>query len=74
MAEISRVYDPEGVYFVTFTVHQWVDVFTRPVYVELLPEYLRYCQQNIGLQTYSRVVMRNHCHLIVSVIMLIWQT
>jgi putative transposase len=52
---------------VTFTVHQWVDVFSRAVYVELLLENLRYCQQNKGLQIYAWVVMSNHCHLIISV-------
>ena len=67
MAETYRVYDPGGVYFVTFTVHQWVDVFSRSVYVELLLENLRYCQQNKGLQIYAWVVMSNHCHLIISV-------
>jgi len=67
MAETYRVYDPGGVYFVTFTVHQWVDVFTRPVYIELLLENLRYCQKNKNLEIYAWVIMSNHCHLIISV-------
>ena len=67
MAETYRVYDPGGVCFVTFTVHQWVDVFSRAVYVQLLLENLRYCQQNKGLQIYAWVIMSNHCHLIISV-------
>ena len=66
MAETYRVYDPAGVYFVTFTVHQWVDVFTRLVYVEILLENIRYCQQHKGLQIYTWVVISNHCHLIAS--------
>jgi len=36
MGETYRVYDQEGVYFVTFTVHQWVYVFSRAAYVEIL--------------------------------------
>lgn len=36
MAHAYRVYDQEGVYFVTFTVHQWVDIFTRRIYVDIL--------------------------------------
>ena len=67
MGETYRVYDPGGVYFVTFNVHQWVDVFSRAVYVELLLENLRYCKQNKGLQIYAWVIMSNHCHLIISV-------
>jgi len=55
MGETYRVYDQEGVYFVTFTVHQacqakgmGVDVFSRADYVEILLANLRYCQTNKG--------------------------
>ena len=63
-----KIYDQYSMYFVTFTVHQWVDVFTRPRYRELLIESLQYCQQNKGLRIYAWVVMSNHLHLIVSAI------
>jgi putative transposase len=66
MAFAYRVYDQYGVYFVTFTVHQWVDVFSRKDYVDILLENIRYCQKNKGLKVYSWVIMSNHCHLIVS--------
>ena len=65
MAHAYRVYDQEELYFVTFTVHQWVDVFTRYQYVDILLESLRYCQENKGLKIYAWVVMSNHCHLII---------
>jgi putative transposase len=51
-------------YFVTCTVHQWVDVFTRKVYIDLLLESLKYCQKNKGLEIYAWVIMSNHCHFI----------
>ena len=65
MAFAYRVHDEEGMYFVTFTVHQWVDVFTRKDYVEILLDNLRYCQLNKGLKIYAWVIMSNHCHLII---------
>ncbi len=65
MSFVYRVYDQEGIYFVTFTVHQWVDVFTRREYVELLLDNLRYCQAHKRLKIYAWVVMSNHCHLII---------
>lgn len=68
MAHSYRVYDQEGVYFVTFTVHQWVDVFTRQCYSDILLENLRYCQQQKGLKIYAWVIMSNHCHLILSTV------
>jgi REP element-mobilizing transposase RayT len=60
------VKDQTAIYFVTFTVHQWVDVFTRQLYVDILLESIRHCQQQKGLQVYAWVVMSNHCHLIIS--------
>lgn len=65
MAFAYRIYDQHAVYFLTFTVHQLADVFTRKQYVDLLLENLRYCQQNKGLKIYAWVIMSNHCHLIV---------
>ncbi len=56
--------DQGAVYFVTFTVHQWVDVFTRRVYSEILLESLKYCQEIKGLEVFSWVIMSNHSHLI----------
>lgn len=49
---------------VTFTVHQWVDVFTRRLYVDILLDSLRFCQLHKGLEIFGWVVMSNHCHLI----------
>lgn len=56
--------DPGAVHFVTFTVHQWVDVFTRTTYSELLLGSLEFCQKNKGLEIFAWVIMSNHCHLI----------
>jgi putative transposase len=66
MAYAYRVYDQNEVYFVTFTVHQWVDVFTRKEYIKILLDSLRYCQKHKGLRIFAWVIMTNHCHLIIS--------
>lgn len=60
-----QVKDQGAVHFVTFTVHQWADVFTRPIYVDALLESLRYCQKEKGLEIFAWVVMTNHCHFII---------
>lgn len=57
--------DPGAIHFVTFTVHQWVDVFTRQIYIEEVLKNLKFCQENKGLEIYAWVVMTNHCHLII---------
>ena len=61
-----RIKDQYGQYFITCTVHQWVDVFTRKEYVEILLDSLRFCQRQKGLKIYAWVIMTNHIHLIVS--------
>lgn len=54
-----------AMYFVTFTVHQWVDVFSRPCYRHILIDSLRYCQEQKGLDIFAWVLMSNHIHLII---------
>jgi putative transposase len=66
MAHSYSINDQHGVYFITNTVHQWLDVFTRAEFVEIILESLRYCQREKGLEIYAWVIMTNHIHLIVS--------
>ena len=52
-------------YFVTDTVVDWVDIFTRPKYKHIVLESLQYCQKHKGLIIYAWVLMSNHLHAIV---------
>ena len=58
--------DPNGLYFVTFTVVEWVDVFTRNEYRDIVLDSILHCQKEKGLEVYAWVIMSNHLHLIVS--------
>ena len=40
--------DQQGLSFLTFTVIDWIDVFTRPQYKDLILDSLRFCQQKKG--------------------------
>ena len=55
-----------NLHFMTDTVVDWVDIFTRPVYKHIVVESLQYCQQKKGLIIYAWVLMSNHLHTIVS--------
>ena len=66
MGYAYTIRDQQGQYFVTFTVHQWVDIFTRPDYVDILLDSVRYCQKNKGPLVYAWVIMSNHVHMIIS--------
>ncbi|CAN5150188.1 hypothetical protein BH23BAC1_BH23BAC1_41100 [soil metagenome] len=45
---------------------EWVDVFTRKEYIEVVLESLKYCQSEKGLTIYAWCIMTNHVHLIIS--------
>jgi putative transposase len=64
---MSRKYkflNKEGLYFVSFATVNWIDVFTRPVYNEIIVESLIYCQRNLGMELYCWCIMPSHVHLI----------
>lgn len=65
MSRKYKFHNPDGLYFVTFTVQGWVDVFTRNEYKNILIENLTYCQKNKGLEIFAYCFMSNHIHLIV---------
>lgn len=55
------------VYFITTTVVDWIDLFTRPVYKHVALESLNYCIQNKGIEIYAWVLMTNHLHLLAGI-------
>lgn len=61
-----KIRDQQGIYFITFAVVEWVDVFTRKEYADIIIENLRYCIQHKGLKLYAWCIMSNHVHLIAS--------
>lgn len=65
MSSKYKIRDQDKLYFITTSVVQWVDVFTRPVYKDIIVESLVYCQVNKGLEIYAWCIMTNHIHLIV---------
>jgi hypothetical protein len=38
-----QIREQDGVYYLTLQVIEWVDVFTRAVYKDIIVENLRYC-------------------------------
>ena len=54
------------VHFLTFTTIEWIDIFTKPEYFDLIINTFKYCQKNQGLLLYGFVIMTNHLHCMVS--------
>ena len=61
-----KIRKQEAIHFITFAVVNWVDVFTRCEYRDILLNSLRYCQMEKGLNIHSWVIMSNHVHFILS--------
>jgi len=58
--------DQNAIYFLTFTIVGWIDVFTRREYKLEIVDSLNYCIKNKGLNVYAWCIMTNHIHLIAS--------
>lgn len=63
-SENYRIRNQHSVYFLTFTVTDWVDVFTRRNYRDIIAESLAYCRKNKGLQLFAWCLMTNHIHMV----------
>lgn len=57
---------PGYLHFLTTTVVDFVDIFTRPHYRHIIVDSLKYCQDSKGLELYAWCLMSNHLHLIAS--------
>ena len=63
-SENYRIRNQHSVYFLTFTVTDWVDVFTRRNYRDIIAESLAYCRKNKGLKLFAWCLMTNHIHMV----------
>ena len=61
-----KIRNKKEIHFVTFAVVEWVDVFTRKVYRDILIESLKFCQKEKRLLLHGWCIMSNHVHLIAS--------
>ena len=61
-----KIRNQAAVHFITFAIVEWVDVFTRKDYRDILLESIRHCQSTRGLLLHGWCIMSNHLHLIVS--------
>lgn len=64
MSRNYKFLNPEGLYFISFAVVGWLDVFTGNEYKDLFIESLVYCQKNKGLEIHAWCIMTNHVHLV----------
>ena len=64
MSQGYQIYDQTSLYYLTFQVVKWVDIFTRLSYKEIITDSFTFCRDSKGLELYAYVIMTNHIHLI----------
>ena len=64
MSRKYKFYAEQGAYFISFSVINWIDVFTRELYFNEIISSLDYCRKNKGMQIYGYCIMPSHIHLI----------
>ncbi len=64
MSRKYKFYNQEGLYFVSFAVVYWLDVFVRDYYFITLLESLDYCRKNKGMEISAWCIMPSHVHLV----------
>ncbi|OWK72772.1 transposase [Flavobacteriaceae bacterium JJC] len=57
--------DQEKPNFVTCTIVDWIDIFTRKIYRDIIMNCFEFCIKNKGMVLFGYVIMSNHIHLIV---------
>ena len=61
-----KIRNQAAIHFITFAVVEWVDVFTRKEYCDIVLESIRHCQNERGLLVHAWCIMSNHLHLVIS--------
>ena len=56
--------DQSKAHFITATVVDWVDVFSRKIYRDSIIDCLNFYVKNKGMLVYGYVIMSNHIHLV----------
>lgn len=64
MSRNYKFHNPDGLYFISFAVVGWLDVFIRNEYKDLFLESVRFCQKEKGLEIHAWCIMSSHVHLV----------
>ena len=55
---------PQDCSYLTFNVVDWIDVFIRPTYKQIIVDALNYCIETKKFTVYAWCLMTNHLHML----------
>ncbi|MBS1600827.1 MAG: transposase [Bacteroidetes bacterium] len=65
---MSRKYkfrDQDQLYFISFAIVYWIDLFVRNIYKDILLESWSFCKEKKGMDIYGWCIMTSHVHMII---------
>jgi len=63
MSTKYRFHKPDAAYFISFATVEWVDVFTREIYFQIIIDSIKFCRENKGMELFAYCIMPNHIHM-----------
>src|SRR5699024_10400958 len=64
MSRNYRFHNPDGLYFVSFAIVYWLDVFINDEYKNILLDSISFCKKEKGMEVIAWCIMNTHVHLI----------
>ncbi|MDO9576956.1 MAG: hypothetical protein Q7J16_03645 [Candidatus Cloacimonadales bacterium] len=64
MRSTYRITDPDGWYFVSSTIVEWIPIFTHEKYFKIITDSMNFCKKEKKLSIFYYVIMDNHFHMI----------
>ncbi|MFM2225432.1 MAG: hypothetical protein RJA07_1634 [Bacteroidota bacterium] len=63
MSAAYQINNQDAAYYMTFTVVDWVDAFSRKSYRDIVLDCFKYCRKEKGMELFAYVIMSNHIHV-----------
>ncbi|MBA3674961.1 MAG: transposase [Chitinophagaceae bacterium] len=65
MSRKYKFHDNDKLYFISFAVISWVDLFIRNEYKEIIIRSFLHCVQHKSMELYAYCIMTSHVHMII---------
>ncbi len=65
MSRKYKFYDNDKLFFISFATINWIDVFVREDYNQIIIDSWKHCQERKGLEIYGWCIMPSHVHMII---------
>ncbi|PIR94915.1 hypothetical protein COT95_01590, partial [Candidatus Falkowbacteria bacterium CG10_big_fil_rev_8_21_14_0_10_37_6] len=65
MAVRNKIFIPNEIYFITFTILGWKNIFINDKYCDLVYKWFDYVALNYNNKIHGYIIMPNHIHILI---------